>query len=96
MKNHLCQPAGSVLPNAVQEAVGLLCLESALVPHGQLVVQQDPLVLFNQPALQLVSLTTCTGAFPQGQRQNFALALLDLHEVTVQPIATACICKTSN
>lgn len=39
-----------------QESIGLLCISSELLAHGQIVVHQDPKALFYKAAFQTLSL----------------------------------------
>ncbi|KAJ7428259.1 rna-directed dna polymerase from mobile element jockey-like [Willisornis vidua] len=41
-QEHLCRPGGNALPNAPQNAIGLLGHKDTLLAHRQLVVHQDP------------------------------------------------------
>lgn len=54
-KDHLPLPAGDVIPNAAQEAVGGLCPKGSLLPHGQLGAHQDLQGPPYQAAFQLAS-----------------------------------------
>ena len=50
-KDHLPWPADNT-PNSALDAIGILCHEGALLAYGQLVVQQDPMVLLCRAVFQ--------------------------------------------
>lgn len=87
--NHLSRPVAT-LPNAVQDDLGPLCHKCTLLAYGPLGVCEDPQVLFCKHASQLVSpqhVLVLGVVLPQ--MQDFALPLVELHEVSCQPISAA-------
>lgn len=54
-KDHLPQPAGNALPNAVQDIITVACGMGTLMAHVQLGVHQNPQALFCEAAFHLGS-----------------------------------------
>lgn len=70
-------------PNEAKNDISLLSSKCTLLTYVQLLVHQDPLVLFCTAAFQLGGLVP--GVVPP-HVQEFALLFDELHEVLVSPV----------
>ena len=79
-------PAGNALPNAAQDTVSRFCGKGTLMACVQPGAHQHPRVLFYKAAFQLGSPQHILvhGVVPP-QVQDFALLLVEPHEVPVSP-----------
>ncbi|KAK4808881.1 hypothetical protein QYF61_007996 [Mycteria americana] len=85
-QNHLPRPAGHSSFDAAQETVGFLGCKHTLPGHVELLINQHPQILLRRAALNTFSAQPVfvLGIAPT-QVQNFALGLVELHEVRTGP-----------
>jgi len=81
------QPYGNSLPDATQEAVGLLCCRGTSLSQAQLIFHQDPQVLFCKTVFQLVSLQpVLVHRVISFQEKDLTFPFIDLHEIPVSAL----------
>ncbi|PKU35685.1 hypothetical protein llap_14008 [Limosa lapponica baueri] len=85
-EDNLPRPAGHTLPDAPQDAIGLLGHKDTLLAHGRPVVHQDSQVFLLRGVLQQVSpQPVLVQGVISPQVQHLTLALVEFHQVPLYP-----------